>query len=121
MQNFISTKSTFSSFILRVTKSFFLWLDQLKIITVLLLAVQASHEEIQFHPYNKEEIPTRKGKYNTLRINAKSQQLIKHTKIRYSIVSLASRKFLCVIYRNFLNRGNSRLRHSKYLKKYETC
>ena len=66
-------------------------------------------------------IGARKGKYPVLRTNAKPQQLIKHTKISYSIASLVFRKFSCRTYRNGLNRGSSKLRHSKYLKKYELC
>ena len=64
-------------------------------------------------------IPTRKGKYPVLRTNTKPQQLIKHTKISESIASLVFRQFLYVTYRNGLNGGTSKPRHSKYLKKYE--
>ena len=47
------------------------------------------------------------------------KQLIKHTKISYSTASLVFHKFSFGTYRNSLNRGTSKLRHSKYLKKYE--
>ena len=83
------------------------WLDQLKIITILLFMKRFS------------SIGTRKGKYPTPRTNRKPQQLIKHTKISYSIAWLIFRKFSCVTHRNGLNRGTSKLRHSKCLKMYE--
>ena len=67
-----------------------------------------------FHRYKE-------GKYPVLRTNTKPQQLIKHTKISYSIASLVFRKFSCVIYRNDVNRGTSKLSYSKYLKKYGPC
>ena len=67
------------------------WLDQLKIITVLLLVERFS------------SIGTRKGKYPVLRTNTKLQQLMKHNKISYSIASLVFHKFLCVTYQNGLN------------------
>ena len=54
------------------------------------------------------------GKYH----QGKGNTLITHTKTSYSIVSLVFRKFLCGTYRNGLNRGTSKLRHSEYLKKY---
>ena len=56
-----------------------------------------------------------------LRTYGKPQRLIKHSKISYSIASLVFCKCSCVIYRNGPNRGTSKLRHSKYLKKYEPC
>ena len=55
-----------------------------------------------FHPYGK--IPSTKGKHPKLRKNTNPQQLIKHTKISHSIVSLVFRKFLYRTYRNGLNR-----------------
>ena len=59
------------------------------------------------------------GRGNTWWTNAKSQQLIKHTKISYSIALLEFLKFSCAAYRNGLQRGTSKLRHSKFLEKYE--
>ena len=85
------------------------WLDQLKIITVLLLVERFSH------------IGTKKGTYPVLRANTKPQQLIKHTKIFCSIALLVFRKFLCFTYRNSLNWGTSKLKYSKYLENYEPC
>ena len=85
------------------------WLDQLKIITVLLLVEKFS------------SIGTRKGKHSMLRTNTQSQKLIKHTKTSYSIASLILHKFLCGAYQSGLNQGISKLRHSKCLKKYEPC
>ena len=55
-------------------------------------------------------IRTRKGKYPVLKINAKFCQLIKHTKISYSIASLVFYKFLCVAYQNGLDWSTSRLK-----------
>ena len=69
-----------------------------------------------FNWYKKGKMPTRKGKYPVLRANTMPQQYIKHTKISYSRASLVFGKFSCVIYRNVLNRGTSKLRHFKYLK-----
>ena len=54
-----------------------------------------------FHRYR--EISSRKGKYPMLRTNTQPHQLIKHTEISYSIVSLVFRKFLYRTYRNVLN------------------
>ena len=80
------------------------WLDQLKVITATRVVV------IQ----EEEEIPTRKVKYPVLETNTKHQQLIKHTKISYSIASLVFFKFLYVTYRNGLNRNTQiKPRHSK--------
>ena len=73
------------------------WLDQLKIIKVVLLVDRFS------------SIGTRKGKYPVLRTNTKPQQLIKHTKISYSIASLVFHKFWCITYQNGLYRGTSKL------------
>ena len=50
----------------------------------------------------------------------KAHQLTKHAKISYFIVSLVFCTFSCQIYRNGLNRVFSKLRYSKYLKKYES-
>ena len=74
-----------------------------------------------FHRYKEGEIPTRKGRRPVLRTNTKPQQLIKHTKISYSIASLVFYKFSCITYQNGLNRGTSKPRYSRYLKKYELC
>ena len=90
-------------------------LDQLKIITGTL---SSSFSE-SFYPYKEGEIPTRKDKYSVLRKYMKPRQLIKHTKISYSIASFVFRKFSCVTHRNGLNRGTSKLRLSKQLKKYK--
>ena len=70
------------------------------------------------------EVPSVQGRGSTnkeggipvLRTNAKPHQLIKHTKISYSIALLVFRKFSCRTCRNGLNRGTSKLRHSKYSK-----
>ena len=67
------------------------------------------------------ETSTKKAKYPVVRTNAKPQQLIKHTKISFSIASLVFHKFSCATYQNGLNRDTSKLRHSKYLKKHEPC
>ena len=85
------------------------WLDQIKIITVLLLVERFS------------SIGTRQGKHPALRTNMKPPQIIKHNKISYSLTSHIFRKFWCVTYRNGLNRSTSKLKYSKYLKKYELC
>ena len=66
-------------------------------------------------------IRAKKGKYPVLKLNTKFHQLIKHAKVSYSIASLEFYKFPFVTYRNGLNRGTSRLRHSRYLKKYDPC
>ena len=66
-------------------------------------------------------IRTRKKKYPVLKINTKFHQLINHAKISYSIASIVFYRILCVTYRNGLNRGTSRLRHTRYFKKYEAC
>ena len=47
--------------------------------------------------------------------------LIRHTKVSYLIASLLFRRFSCVTYRNGLHRGTSRLKPSRYLRKYEPC
>ena len=84
-----------------------LWLQQLKTTKVLLFVERFT------------SIDTRKEKYLVLRRNAKPQQLIKHSVISYSIVILLYLKFPLVTYENDLNRSVSKLRHSKYLRKYE--
>ena len=85
-----------------------LWLQQLKTTKVLLFVERFT------------SIDTRKEKYLVLRRNAKPQQLIKHSVISYSIVILLYLKFSLVTYENDLNRSVSKLRHSKYLRKYES-
>ena len=77
------------------------WLDQLKIIT----ATRCTSISESFHWYKESEIPTKTWKYSVLRTNTKPQQLIKHTKVSYSIASPVFRKFTCGTYRNGLNRG----------------
>ena len=72
------------------------------------------------HPYKEGETPSVKENL-VLRTYTKYHQLIKLTKISYSIVSLAFRKFSSVTYRNVLNRGTSKPGHSKYFKKYRPC
>ena len=47
--------------------------------------------------------------------------LMKHTRIFYLIVSLVFHRFSCTSYRNGLHQDASKLRCSKYLKKYEEC
>ena len=66
-------------------------------------------------------IQTRKGKYPVLISNTKFHRLIKHAKISCSIAPIVFCKFSCVTYQYGLNRGTSRMRHSRYLKKYEPC
>ena len=90
-------------------------------ISLLLLHVRGTSFSESFHWYKEGEAPTRKGKYSVLRTNTKPQQLIKHTEISYSTATLVFRKFLCGTYRNGLNRGTSKLMHSKSLKTYELC
>ena len=106
MQELFLDKIHFFKFISTSDKP---WLDQLKIITVLLFVERFSC------------FSTKKGKYPVRRTNTRPQQLIEHTKISYSIASLVFRKFSCVAYQNGLNRGTSKLRGSRYLKKYEPC
>ena len=81
-------------------------LDQLKIIT----ASRSTNFSESFHPYRYKEfeMPTRKWKCPVLRTYTKSHQLIKHTKISYSIASLVFPKRSCVTYQNALNRGTSK-------------
>ena len=86
-----------------------LWLYQLKTNKVLLFVKRFN------------SIGTRKGKYLVLRTNMKPQRFIKHSKISYSIVILIYHKCSCVTHGNYLNRSVSKRRHSKYLRKYETC
>ena len=62
------------------------------------------------------EIPYVEKKYKT-----SPTYQIKHAKISYSIVSLVFRKFSYRTYWNGLNQSTSKLRYSKYLKKYELC
>ena len=49
------------------------------------------------------EIPSRMGKYLTLRTNTKPHQLIKHAEISYSIISLEFCKFSYRTYQNGLH------------------
>ena len=108
MQELFVDKIHFFKFLSMSDKS---WLDQLNSITAIhAVVVQASLNL---------SICTRANA--VLITNTKPQQLIKRTKISYSIASLVFRKFLCVTYRNGVNRGTSKLRHFKYLKKYEPC
>ena len=89
------------------------WLDQLKITTATRgVVVQASLDL---------SIVTRKGKYTVVTTIMKPQQLIKHIKISYFLASLVFCKYSCFTYWNGLNQGTSKLRHSKYLKKYKPC
>ena len=85
------------------------WLEQIKIISVLPLVERFS------------SIGTKQGKHLAPRTNMKPQQIIKDNKISYSLASHIFRKFWCVTYRNGLNRSTSKLKYSKYLKKYEPC
>ena len=66
-------------------------------------------------------ICTRKGKYPEVKANANFHQLTKHAEISYSTASLVLCKFLSETYRNGLSQGLPRLKHSRYLKKYELC
>ena len=56
--------------------------------------------------FQHREIPSGKGKYSMLRTNTKLHQLIKHTKISYSIVSLVFRIFSYRIYQNGLHQAS---------------
>ena len=92
-------------------------LQQLKIITSIPSTVQASltawlFPSVPGKAIKEGEIPN---------WNTKPDQLIKHAKISYSIVSLLFLKFSCGPYQNGFSRGTSKLRYSKYLKKYEPC
>ena len=75
---------------------------QLKVITSTRSTVQASLT-VWIFP-SVRGIPSRKGKYPMLGTNTKPHQLIKHTKIHYSIVTRLFRKFSCGTHRNGLNR-----------------
>lgn len=94
------------------------WLDQLKMITA---TPYSSCKFLWTFQLVQGELPTRKRLYHVLRKNTKPEQLIKPTKLSFSIVSVVFHKFLCSIYQNCLNRGTSKLRHSTYLKKSELC
>ena len=48
-----------------------------------------------------------------------AENLIRHTKISYAIASLVFCRFSSGTYQNGLHWGKSKLRHFKYLKKYE--
>ena len=63
MQELFDDKIDFFKFFSRCDKA---WLDQLKIITVLLLVVQVSRGKIQFHWYKKGEIPYAKKQIRNL-------------------------------------------------------
>ena len=60
-------------------------------------------------------------KYHCKECMQSLNNLMKHTRIFYLIVSLVFHRFSCTAYRNGLHRDASKLRHSKYLKKYEEC
>ena len=92
-------------------------LDQLKIIT----GTRSTSFSESFHLYKDRKISARKGKYPVLGTNMKSQKLIEHAKISYSIDPQIFCKCSCGTYLNGINRGTSKLRHSKYLKKYGQC
>ena len=109
MQELIVSKIPFFKFLSTSDKP---RLDQFTTITA---SCSASFSE-SFQPYKEGEIPTSKEKYAVFRAYTKSHRLVKHTKISYAIASLVFRKFSCVTYQNGLNRGTSKLRHSKYRK-----
>ena len=94
-------------------------LHQLKIIISTCKTVQASLA-VWFFP-SVQGNTIKEGKYSVLRTNTKPHQLIKYAKISYSIVSLVFQEFSSGTYGNSLNRGTSKLRHTKYLKKYKLC
>ena len=112
MQELFVDKIHFSKFLSMSDKP---RLHQLKIITSTRSTVQASLTVWIFPAVRG------RGKCPVLRTNKKPYQLIKHAKISYSVVSLVFRKFSWGAYWNGLNRGTSKLRHSKYLKKYKPC
>ena len=95
-----------------------LQLHQLKIITST-AAVQAS-VTVRISPALVRG-NIKEGRYPVLTTNTKPHQPIKHAKSSYSIVTLVFCKFSWGTYRNGLNRGASKLRHSRYLKKYKPC
>ena len=65
--------------------------------------------------------PTRIGRYPVLRTYQSLTNLNRHTKISCLIAFLVFHRFSCGTYWNGLHQGASRLRHSKYLKKFELC
>ena len=73
------------------------WINQLKIIS------RSTIFSESFYGYKEGKAPTMKGKYPVLRTNVKSHQLFKHTKISYSVASLAFHKFLRGFYQNGLH------------------
>ena len=76
-------------------------LHQLKIVTSTRSTVQVSLTTSMFPSVRGNTI--KEGEILMLRRNAKPRQLIKHTGISYSIVSLVFRKFSCGTSRNVLN------------------
>ena len=87
MQELFVDKIYFFKFLCTSDKA---WLDQLKT-TVLLLMERFN------------SIGARKEKYPVLRTNIKTQQLIEHTKMSFSIAPFVFCKFSCVAYHNGLN------------------
>ena len=79
------------------------WLDRLKLLQCC-FSSRGTSVFWRSHWCKQGEILTRKWKYPVLRTNANPQQLIKHTKISYSLTSLVSRDFSRRTYRNGLNR-----------------
>ena len=79
-------------------------LHQLKTIT----SSRITQHKLPWLPecFQHREIPSGKGKYSMLRTNTKLDQLIKHTKISYSIVSLVFRIFSYRIYQNGLHQAS---------------
>ena len=108
MQELFADKTHFFKFLSMSDKQ---CLDQLKIITELLL--------ISWYKLLLEV--QGRGKYPVLRTNTKPHQLINHTKISYFTAVLVFCKFLCLTFRNGLNRDTLKLRYSKHLEKYEPC
>ena len=111
MQELFVDKTNFFKFLFISDKA---GLDQLNIIT----ATRSACLSESFHPY---PWLTGKGKSHVLKTCTKSHQLNRHINFFYFIASLVFHKLLCVSYRNGLNRSTLKLRHSKYLKKYELC
>ena len=120
MQERFIDKIHFFKFFFMIDKP---WLDQLKIITgnICNLCGTSFSWKDSVPSVQGREKTNKEGEYPVLRTNTKPQQLTKHTKISYSIASLAFRKVSCGTYRNGLNQGTSKLRYYKYLKKYEPC
>ena len=95
-RNSLVTKSTISSFFLGVINH---GLTSPKLLQYCFSPLGTSFFW-NFYQHKEDKIPTRKGKYPVLWTNGKPQQLIKHTKMFYSITSCVFCKFS---YHTYLN------------------